>query len=148
LVLNHTKAVEPRASLKWDLDKKNSIAIGYGLHGQIQPMGVYFAKFKTFEGEWMYPNKNLEFTKAHHFVISYAHAFGKYLRLKTEIYYQDLFNVPVSIYDTSSFSTLNIHGDYVVEPLANKGTGRNYGVEVSLEKYLINNFYFLLNNSV
>jgi outer membrane receptor protein involved in Fe transport len=56
--------------------------------------------------------------------------------------------VPVSIYDTSSFSTLNIQGDYVTEPLTNKGKGRNYGVEISLEKYLSNNFYFLLNNSI
>ena len=148
LVLNNTKSIEPRASVKWDVDKKNSIAVGYGLHGQIQPMGVYFAKSKTADGNWIYPNKKLEFTKAHHYVVSYSHAFGKNLRFKTELYYQDLFNVPVSIYDTSSFSTLNIQGDYVTEPLSNKGKGKNYGVEISLEKYLNNNFYFLLNNSI
>ena len=148
LLFNQTKSVEPRASVKWDIDRKNSFAIGYGLHSQIQAMGVYFAKLKNAEGNWVYPNENLEFTKAHHFVISYAHAFGKNLRFKTEIYYQDLFDVPVSIYDTSTFSPLNIQGDFVTEPLTNKGTGRNYGIEVSLEKYLSNNFYFLLNNSV
>ncbi|MBC7827861.1 MAG: TonB-dependent receptor [Chitinophagaceae bacterium] len=148
LLLNNTNSIEPRASLKWDIDKKNSLAIGYGLHGQIQPLGVYFAKTKSAEGEWVYPNKNLGFTKAHHFVLSYNHAFGKNLRFKTEFYYQDLFDVPVSVYDTSSFSTLNIQGDYVTEPLTNKGKGKNYGVEVSLEKYLSNNFYFLLNNSL
>jgi outer membrane receptor protein involved in Fe transport len=32
--------------------------------------------------------------------------------------------------------------------LTNKGKGRNYGIEISLEKYLSNNFYFLLNNSI
>jgi outer membrane receptor protein involved in Fe transport len=148
LLLNQTKAIEPRASVKWDVNKKNSFAIGYGLHSQIQAMGVYFAKSKNAEGNWVYPNENLAFTKAHHFVISYAHAFGKNIRFKTEIYYQDLFDVPVSIYDTSTFSTLNIQGDFVTEPLNNQGKGKNYGVEVSLEKYLSNNFYFLLNNSV
>jgi len=148
LLLNQTKTVEPRASVKWDVDKKNSFAIGYGLHSQIQAMFVHFAKSKTAEGNWIYPNKNLAFTKAHHFVISYAHAFGKNLRFKTEIYYQDLSDVPVSIYDTSAFSTLNIQGDFVTEPLTNKGKGKNYGIEVSLEKYLSNNFYFLLNNSI
>ena len=148
LLLNQTRNVEPRASLKWDLDKRNSIAVGYGLHGQILGMGVYFAKSLNSDGEWTYPNKNLEFTKAHHFVVSYAHAFGKNLRFKTELYYQDLFDVPVSIYDTSSFSTLNIQGDYVTEPLINNGTGRNYGVEVTLEKYLSSHFYFLINNSL
>lgn len=148
LFLNNTKSIEPRASLKWDLDRKNSFAIGYGLHGQIQALGVYFAKTKTPENKWIYPNKDLDLTKAHHYVISYTHAFGKNLRFKTELYYQHLFDVPVSIYDTSSFSTLSIQGDYVTEPLTNKGKGKNYGIEISLEKYLSNNFYFLVNNSI
>ena len=148
LLLNNTNSIEPRASLRWDADKKNSFAIGYGLHSQIQALGVYFAKKQTINGDWVYPNKNLAFTKAHHFVVSYSHAFQKNLRLKTELYYQHLFDVPVSIYDTSSFSTLNIRGDYVTEPLINQGKGRNYGIEISLEKYLSNNFYFLFNNSI
>jgi hypothetical protein len=36
----------------------------------------------------------------------------------------------------------------VVDPLENKGTGRNYGVEVSLERYLQHNFYLTLTNSI
>ena len=81
-----------------------------GCMDRFKHLGVYFAKTKNAEGNWIYPNKNLGFTKAHHFVFSYTHAFGKNLRFKTELYYQHLFNVPVSIYDTSTFSTLNIHG--------------------------------------
>jgi len=148
LLLNNTSSMEPRASLKWDMDKQNSFSLGYGLHGQILPLGVYFAKRKSLDDQWIYPNKNLDFTKSHHFVASYNHAFGKNLRLKTEWYYQHLYNVPVSIYDSSTFSTLNIQGDYVTEPLNNKGKGRNYGIEISLEKYLSNNFYFMFNNSI
>ena len=69
------------------------------------------------------------------------------MRLKTELYYQRLFNVPVSAVDTNTTSTLNIVSEFVTEPLANKGKGRNYGLEISLEKYLSNNFYYLLSNS-
>ena len=148
LLLNKTNSFEPRASLKWDVDKKNSFALGYGLHSQIQPLGVYFAKVKSPEGKWIYTNHDLDFTKSNHFVFSYSHAFGRNLRFKTELYYQHLFQVPVSIYDTSSFSTLNILGDYITEPLTNTGKGKNYGIELSLEKYLSNNFYFLFNNSI
>jgi outer membrane receptor protein involved in Fe transport len=72
----------------------------------------------------------------------------KGLRLRTEVYYQQLFNVPVSIYDTSSLSTLNIGENYILDPLTNKGKGKNYGVEISLEKQLRNNFYFLFSNSL
>jgi outer membrane receptor protein involved in Fe transport len=69
------------------------------------------------------------------------------MRLRTELYYQQLFEVPVSIYDTSSLSVVNIGENYVLDPLTNKGKARNYGLEISLEKQLRNNFYFLFSNS-
>ncbi len=148
LLLNNTASLEPRASVKFDADRKNSISFGYGLHSQIQPLGVYFAKTDHPENGNVYTNKNLKFTKAHHFVLSYGHAFNNRLRFKAEAYYQHLFNVPVSIYDSITFSTLNIRGEYISDELVNKGKGRNYGVDLSLEKNLGNNFYFLLNNSL
>ena len=64
------------------------------------------------------------------------------------MYYQQLFNVPVSIYDSSTLSTLNVQNDYLTDPLENTGRGRNYGVEISMERYLQNNFYLTLSNSV
>src|SRR6185295_628921 len=94
-----------------------------------------------------YPNRDLEFTRSHHFVLSHNYQLTKNLRLKTEVYYQYLFDVPVSTSDTNIFSTLNIIDDYVVMPLVNRGKGKNYGVEISLEKYLSNNSYFTLSNS-
>ena len=74
-------------------------------------------------------------------------AWQKIYWLKTELYYQQLFNVPVSIKDSSTLSTLNILNEYVLDPLENKGKGKNYGVEISLERYLQNNFYLTLSNS-
>lgn len=147
LLYNNSFSIEPRASVKWDMTKKSNLAFGYGLHSQVQPLGVYFAKTDDGTGNMSSPNKNLGLTRAHHFVLSHQYRLGKNLRLKTELYYQHLFNVPVSIYDTSSFSTLNVEYDYVNEPLINKGKGRNYGIELSLEKYLSDNFYYTISNS-
>jgi hypothetical protein len=147
LAYNGSSSIEPRASLKWELDKKSSLAFGYGLHSQVQPMGVYFAQVNDVGG-MINPNKNLGLTRAHHFVLSYQYRVAKNLRLKTEVYYQQLFNVPVSIFDTSSFSVLNVENDYVTDPLVNKGKAKNYGIEIALEKYLDNNFYYTLSNSV
>lgn len=144
LLLNNTSSIEPRASVKYEFDRKNAIAFGYGLHSQIQALGVYFAK--TADGTM--PNKDLEFTKAHHFVLSYSHAFSNTLRLKTELYYQHLFNVPISIYDSLTLSTLNIEGNYVTDALVNNGKGKNYGIDITLEKHLSNQIYFILNNSL
>jgi outer membrane receptor protein involved in Fe transport len=59
-----------------------------------------------------------------------------------------MLNVPVSIYDTSSFSVLNIQSEYVTDPLVNNGKGKNYGVEISLERYLGNNFYGTFSTSL
>ncbi len=148
LLYNNSSSTEPRASLKWDMSKKSSLAFGYGLHSQVQPLGVYFAKTNDGTGNMIHPNKELGLTRAHHFVVSYQYRLGKNLRLKTEIYYQQLFNVLISTFDTSSFSVLNVENDYVTDPLINKGKGKNYGIEISLEKYLDNNFYYTLSNSL
>jgi outer membrane receptor protein involved in Fe transport len=68
--------------------------------------------------------------------------------LKAEAYYQHLYNVPVATSDTSTFSMLNVQSDYVTDPLVNKGKGRNYGIELSLEKYLARQFYYTASTSL
>jgi hypothetical protein len=148
LLLNNSSAIEPRASLKWQLDRRNSIAIGYGGHSQMQALGVYFAKQTDAMGHTFHPNHKLGFTRAHHYVLSYQHFFSRNLSLKTELYYQQLYKVPVSIYDSSTLSILNIESEYLTDPLVNKGKGRNYGIEISLEKYLSNMFYYTLSTSL
>ncbi len=147
LLYNNTSSIEPRASVKWDLSKKSSLAFGYGMHSQVQAWGVYFAEIADANNIKQQPNRIHDFTKAHHFVLSHNYLLGKNLRLKTELYYQQLFNVPVSTSDTAMGSTLNVISEYLTEPLVNEGKGRNYGVELSLEKYLSNNFYWMLSNS-
>ncbi len=145
---NNTSSVEPRFSAKWNINKKSSMVLGYGLHSQMQTLNVYFAQQKEANGSISLPNKNLDLTKSHHYVFSYSYRLAKNFQAKAEFYYQQLFNVPVSIYDTSTISTLNIQTEYLVDPLENTGKGRNYGVEISLERYLQNNFYLTLSNSI
>lgn len=147
LFLNNSHSLEPRASVRYAFDAKNAVALGYGLHSQIQPLGVYFARTINTEGIASYPNRNLSFTRSHQYVFSYSHAFNNSLRIKTELYYQQLFDVPVSIYDSLTFSALNIRGDYITEALKNEGKGKNYGIDLSIEKNLANDFYMLFNHS-
>jgi hypothetical protein len=147
LTHNNTSSVEPRLSAKWNINNKSSVALGYGLHSQMQTLSVYFAEQKQPNGNVYMPNKDLDLTKSHHYVLSYSYRLSKNLLAKAELYYQQLYNVPVSIYDSSTLSTLNILNEYVIEPLENKGKGKNYGIEISLERYLKDNFYLTLNNS-
>jgi outer membrane receptor protein involved in Fe transport len=148
LSLNNKSSVEPRFSAKWNISNKTNLAIGYGLHSQLQIWGVYFARQQNPDGTFNSPNRDLDFTKSHHYVFSFGHKLAKNLLLKTELYYQQLFNVPVSTKDSSTFSTLNILDGYVLDQLVNKGKGKNYGVEISLERYLQNNVYLTLSNSI
>lgn len=68
---------------------------------------------------------------------------------KVEAYYQHLYNVPVQ-QDSSTFSILNFGADFnTALPLdmVNTGKGRNYGAELTLEKFLDKGFYFLITAS-
>ncbi|HEY8893508.1 MAG TPA: TonB-dependent receptor [Niastella sp.] len=143
LLYNNTGSAEPRASVKWDPDNKSSLAFGYGMHSQLQALGVYFAKDAHNEN----PNKYIDLTKAHHFVLSYSRLVGHRLRAKAELYYQHLFDVPVTVNSNKTFSTLNIRDEFVTDPLTNNGKGKNYGIELTLEKYLDNYFYYTINGS-
>lgn len=144
---NGSWAAEPRASVKWNMNRRHSLALGYGLHSQLQTLNTYFAQTKTAGGAVTLPNNNLGFTRAHHYVLSHNYRMGANMQLKTELYYQQLFNVPITTGDSGTVSTLNVEYDFITDPLVNKGKGRNYGVEISLERCLSNHYYFTLSNS-
>lgn len=145
LALNNTYSVEPRASMKYDVTSKQYIALGYGLHSQIQPLGTYFSRDKV-SGELL--NKNTEFTKAHHIVLSHDISLSQSTHFKTEVYYQHLFNVPISTDSSKTFSMLTVTDGYTEEKLTNSGLGRNYGIEFTLERFTYKNFYYLLSVSL
>ena len=148
LTHNNSSSVEPRFGAKWNISSKSSLAAGYGVHSQMQTLNVYFAQQTAPDGSISLPNKNLGLTKSRHYVLSYTYRLAKNFQVKTEFYYQQLIKVPVSIYDTSTVSTMNIQYEYITDPMKNTGKGKNYGVEISLERYLHNNFYFTLSNSM
>ncbi|MEO8412681.1 MAG: TonB-dependent receptor [Ginsengibacter sp.] len=147
LAHNNTSSLEPRFSAKWNINNRSSVAIGYGAHSQMQTLNLYFAQQRLDNRTIINPNKNLGLTKAHHYVISYNYRLTNNLLAKVEVYYQQLYHVPISVYDSSTLSSVNIQYEYITDPLENKGKGRNYGVELSFERYLQNNFYATLSNS-
>ena len=142
--LNDTKSIEPRASVKYTFSDRQSLSLGYGLHGQMQPLGVYFIKGES----GALPNRGLGFTKAHHLVLSYDQSLPGNWHLKPELYYQSLFNAPVSRDTADAFSMLNVYDGFEGKITVNGGRGRNYGVELTAEKFLTQGFYFLLSSSL
>lgn len=148
VLYNQKSTMEPRLAFHWRLNHTNSLSLGYGLHSTMESINNYFAKIRQKDGSVVEPNKQLDLLKAHHYVLGYEKRFSANLMAKAEVYYQDLYNVPVENSDTSSYTTLNEGLDFKYVALVNKGTGKNYGVEVTLERFFARKYYYLLNGSL
>jgi len=148
VLLNHKSTLEPRIALNWQLSPTNSIQFGYGKHSTMESAHNYFAKVKAEDGTTSEPNRDLGLLKAHHFVLSYEKRFSENLLAKIETYYQDLYNLPVENKKNSTFATINEGPDFNYVALVNKGTGKNTGIELTLEKFFKNNYYYLINGSI
>jgi len=142
--LNSNWTVEPRLALKWNFNPKQSISFAYGLHSRREKLDYYYVK-STETGKDA-ENKDLDFAKAHHFILSYDLSLSENTLLKIEPYYQALFNVPVE--PGTSFSIINHDTYYLDRQLVNEGKGRNYGVDITLERYLNKGYYYMLTGSV
>ena len=149
LTHNQSKALEPRVAMKYTFTN-NVFTLGYGLHSQLQPLYQYFAVLPTNPTTAMH-NYDVGFTRSHHTVAGYEHIFSRVLRLRSEVYYQYLYDVPIETRAGSSFSGLNQGSNFsrlFPDTLVNGGTGYNYGFELTIEKSFARNYYILLSGSV
>lgn len=135
--LTNANSLEPRFAVQLQ-SGANSYSLSYGRHSQTEPISFYFAHPE---------NRDLDLAKADHFVAGYRRVITPNFMVNVEGYYQWLSDVPVT--HDSSFSMLNLDLDWFFDdPLVNEGVGRNYGVELTLERYLNNGWYGLLTGSV
>ncbi len=150
LTLNTSTSIEPRVGLKYTVTPKSTFSAGYGYHSQMQPTDVYFYRSLKPDGSYDQSNKDLDFTRSHHFVFGYEVLPAKDWRVKTEIYYQLLRNVPVTV-ASSSFSMLNTGASFNPNSegyLINDGIGRNYGAELTIEKFFSKGYYGLITGTL
>lgn len=148
VLYNKKSTLEPRLAFNWKLNSTNSVHGGYGSHSNMESIHHYFAKVEQEDGSVIEPNKDLDLLKAHHFVLGYEKRFTKNLMAKVEAYYQHLYNLPVENNDTSYFATINEGLEYKYVDLVNEGTGKNYGLEFTVERFFDGNYYFLVNTSL
>ncbi|MDR0712553.1 MAG: TonB-dependent receptor [Prevotellaceae bacterium] len=138
-------SVEPRLGFRWAVTPQSAISFGAGLHSQLQPHPVYF-----YNDNGTLPNQKLRFTKSLQSVVGYDYKLSANMRMKVEAYYQYLFDVPVYP-DIPEQSILNLGDGYYNSwsgVFVNKGTGKNYGVELTLEKFFESGYYFLLTGTL
>jgi hypothetical protein len=146
--LNNNFSVEPRMALKWQFSETQSFNTGIGLHSKLEGVSTYLAKQYQGNGIFTQRNKDLEITKAAHVVLGYDNQLSPNTHLKIETYYQHLYDVPVENDDSSAFSLINSSGGYTTRTLVNEGTGKNYGVELTMERYLHRGLYYMTTLSL
>jgi hypothetical protein len=151
LHLNNKYKVEPRASWVYEYNPLNKFSIGYGNHNRMHDLSLYFVEtYNPNTQTYHKTNKNLDFTGSHHLVAGWDRTLNEHSRIKSEVYYQWLYRVPVE-QKPSSFSFINAGAGFgipLVDSLINKGTGTNYGLELTLERFFYKGWYALNTYSI
>lgn len=146
LAMTGEVSLEPRVSARWQLRPNHSLAFAYGLHSQMEPFFAYISR-QRINGRMVALNSDLRFNKAHHFNLAWHHQSQKNLRIGVELYYQHQYNLVVGEEVPVSRVAAN-NWKFESWQLNNGGTGRNYGIEVSVERSFSQGYYFLANTSV
>ncbi|MFT3740921.1 MAG: carboxypeptidase-like regulatory domain-containing protein [Breznakibacter sp.] len=142
LALNGQYTVEPRIGISTQIAHNQTLSLGYGLHSRLEPIHIYFLELDNGQS-----NKDLGFTKAYHWVLGYQAKLNDILSFKIETYYQQLFDVPV-VSQTAN-SLLNQQNHWFIDNVyVNGGKGENAGVDLTLERYMKQGFYYLATASV
>lgn len=150
LDVNDDAMVGPRAALAWQFRPNQRLSLAYGLHGQMVPLPVLFYQQPDGNGGFDRGNRALPFQKAHHVVLAYDRRFEGDWRVKAETYYQHLYDLGIER-TPSSYSVVNEGGGFVFTEhagLVGKGTAYNYGLELTVEKFLSKGYYALMTASL
>ena len=134
--------------------RRQSLTFGTGLHSQIQSNYLYYYSNpdlpESEDGTVLY-NKDMDLSKSIHAVLGYNIMVGRNMRLKVETYVQTLYNIPVEANRESAFSLVNAGSGFsrlFPNELTNDGSGLNYGVEFTLERFFSGNYFYMVTASL
>ncbi len=148
--LNKKYSIEPRASITYGIGN-NKLSIATGWHSKPDNISTYLYRDPSLSSTNIYPNMGLDLLRAYHLVAGYETVLPLQIHLKTELYYQYLYNIPVEMDTSSGFSIINAENVYSLigtKQLISTGTGRNYGIDITVERPFANNYYFLVTGSL
>ena len=150
---NSISPIEPRLGLTYQVNRKQKVNFAMGLHSQIfAPYLYYYDKndVEPYKKKLEPYNKDLKLMKSLHVVAGYERYIGKNIRFKAETYYQYLYDLPVSTVP-SAYSLINSGSGfsrYFPDTLVSSGTGRNYGLDLTIEKSFSRGYFFIMSGSL
>ena len=158
--------LEPRFGAQYVTAGGTAWSFGTGLHSQMQTPYLYASSpgpdplaLPGPDGRvpLAMPNQTMGFTKSFHTVFGMARRLGELWSVKSEVYWQELRDVPVADPSTAwgmrnmSYSLINAGGGFsrlFPDTLVNNGRGRNYGVELTLARAFREGWFVLFTGSV
>ena len=144
--VNDDFVLEPRGGFEYRIAPKHTLSAGIGLHSRRMPLNQYFIEVEDAQGNVTTPNTELDLMRATHYVLGYDWRVIKNGHLKVEVYYQDINKVAVSADPNNTDSFLN--GQFISAGLVDSGKARNYGLELTVEKFFTKGYYFLVTASL
>ena len=141
--VNGQTLVEPRVSLQYQATPSTTLSAAYAMNSRKESIGAYFVLADNGATQ---ANKDLGLTRSHHVSFTFSQRLGDNAILKIEPYYQWLFDVPVE--EGTTYSVINERSFLQGKVLTNDGLGRNYGIDLTLERYLKNGFYGMFTGTV
>ena len=145
--LSNDHSLEPRLGLQIELPNQQKLSFGYGLHSRHENLPVYFVQIEQEHGTADYPNRDLQMTRASHFVAGYEKMLGNDFQINTEGYFQNISKLPVPLNPDKYWSPI-FGGIGPNDTLANIGKGRNYGLELTVQKFFTKGYYGMFTASV
>ncbi|MCC6414279.1 MAG: TonB-dependent receptor [Saprospiraceae bacterium] len=146
----NASALEPRLTVTQRLNDKHQLSFSYGLNSQVQPLWVYTQQ-PNFPIETGNPNRELGFTRAHHAGLRHTLTGENAWSIRTELFYQRLFDVPVSASGLPAFSMVNaLETQAAPNPnaypvMVQDGIAENKGFEITAERYLSLGWFMMAN---
>lgn len=144
LALNKTSSAEPRFNIQYKINPNHSLSFATGIYGKTLPLGSYF-----YQGPGnTFPNINLDMMRSAHFIAAYDALLKKGWHFHMEGYLQKLTHIPVVNNVSRTFWLLNMTEGYANEALVSKGTGKNIGVDITIEKFFSKGLFVLTGISI
>lgn len=140
-------SLEPRLGLMVKLPNRQKLSFGFGHHSKNENLPVYFVEQRDDDGSLFMPNLNLKMIRSTHYIVGYDLMFGNDMNLKVEAYYQNIKKLPVPT-NPEKLWIPSFGGVNPDDTLSNTGKGRNYGLELTFQKFFTDGYYFLSTASI
>lgn len=148
---------EPSFQLTYKFNEKESLSFRSSVHSQYFMPEVFAVDWEKF----IKRNPGLEPIRTAHTVLSYQNYLNSKTLLTVELYNQNIFQIPLHKKNQSTYSLINfaegtdwmglgilgsrLEGESV---MINSGIASNVGIDLSLHKFISDEFYYLISGSL